>query len=264
MSDEGCGAFHGLFDSFEAARAVLPQNPEVDVHRMATTFAGVPTKKVLAHDYPMMWWLQRAFAARATRVLDIGGSVGVHYYTYRRYLQMPEALNWRIVDTRAIVSLGRQLAATQRASSLEFCEDLHRSTVEGGADVWVASGAIQYIEGARPSLLLRRCTRKPRHVLLNDLPLYDGQDYVTTQNFGDGSFSPMQVFNRETFIRDIEALGYELADEWPVNNCSLDLPGHPERSFTAFTGLYFSERAGTGQHGTGRGADGRFAQSPSA
>lgn len=249
LSADGIDRYYGLFDSFESARAWLPANPEPDQSALEAMFASVSTKKVSADDYPVMWWLQHAFRASATKILDIGGSVGDHYYAYRRYVDMPSGLAWRIVDVPAIVLAGRRLAAAQRAVALEFCENLQRSTMEGDAEVWMSSGAIHYLDKARPSRLLERCATRPRHVLLNNLPLYGGQDYVTAQNIGTGSFAPIHVYNKGRYIRDIEALGYELQDEWPADERSLYLPGYPERSFPSFTGLYFSDRTAAKRQG---------------
>ena len=39
---------------------------------------------------------------------------------------------------------------------------------------------------------------------MNKSRLCDGEDYVTTQNIGAGCFSPMHVYNRGSFIEEIE------------------------------------------------------------
>ncbi|PNG48965.1 MULTISPECIES: methyltransferase, TIGR04325 family [unclassified Variovorax] len=243
LSREGHGFYFGLFDSFEAARAWLPKNPEFGQDALATEYVDVRTKKVFAYDYPVMWWLEHAMRGGATRVLDIGGSVGVHYYAYRRYIDMPAALRWHIVEVPTMISIGRKLAADTGASALDFTEDLQQAVTEEAADIWISAGAIHYFEDATPGLLLKNCRARPRHVLLNKLPLYKGESFITAQNIGEGAFAPMHVYNRGRFIRDIEAMGYSLRDEWPVHERSLYLPGHPERSFPSFTGLYFSDRS---------------------
>lgn len=62
---------------------------------------------------------------------------------------------------------------------------------------------------------------------------------MTTENIGEGSFTPLQVFNRRRFILEIEALGYTLWDKWAVPERSLSLTGYPDRLLPSFTGLYF-------------------------
>lgn len=239
LSEDGFGSYFGLFDSFAAAREWLPRNPEFDFDALAAEYVDVRTRQVFAYDYPVMWWLDRAFDGGARSILDIGGSVGVHYYAYRSYIDMPAALSWRIVEVPAIVAIGKKLAAERRATALTFTGDLQEG-LAGPADIWICAGALHYMEDARPADLLRRCAGMPAHVLLNKVPLYEGDDFVTTQNIGQGCFAPLHVFNRQRFIRDITAAGYALMDQWSVYERSLYLPGHPERSFASFGGLYFA------------------------
>ncbi|MEJ8850223.1 methyltransferase, TIGR04325 family [Variovorax rhizosphaerae] len=226
----------GVFDSFDAARAWLPPNEEFDHSSLAKEYVEDRTQHVFAYDYPVMWWLERAFNDGATSLFDIGGSVGVHYYAYRHYFKMPADLLWVVAEVPAMVAIGRDLAQKNQVTALQFTENL-----EGGTDasVWLSAGAFHYLDVRFDQLLLKSSAR-PRHILLNKLPLYDGEDFVTTQNLGDGCFAPTHVYNRARFIREIEALGYTCVDAWKVLERSLHIPGHEERSIAAFTGLYFS------------------------
>ncbi|MGJ3700439.1 methyltransferase, TIGR04325 family [Variovorax sp. AFSI2.2] len=238
FSEAGFGSYFGVFNSFEEARDWLPTGPEFDHAALAEEYVNVRTKKVFAYDYPVMWWLERAFRVGATKVVDIGGSVGVHFHAYRRYFEMPAALSWRVVEVPAIASIGRELASQSEANGLSFTDDL--APALDGNDIWIAAGSLQYFEDSHPGDLLQQCERRPRHVLLNKLPLYDGEDYVTAQNIGAGCFAPLHVYNRQSFIQKIEALGYTLRDQWQVQERSLYLPGFPERCAPTFSGLYFA------------------------
>jgi putative methyltransferase (TIGR04325 family) len=243
-AEEGFGSYFGLFDSFAAAREWLPRNPGFNLGALSAEYVDVRTKQVFEYDYPVMWWLQRALDAGARDILDIGGSVGVHYYAYRSYIDMPEALRWRVVEVPVMVAIGRQLAAEREDSrALSFTADLQEALAMHGIDIWITAGALQYMEDARPAQLLRRCAQMPAHMLLNRVPLYEGDDYVTAQNIGKGCFAPVQVLNRRRFIHGIEDLGYTLEDHWQVHERSLYLPGHPERSLPSFSGFYFAARA---------------------
>lgn len=240
LSPEGFGFYFGVYDSFEAARRSLPANPGFGHEALADEYVNLRSRKVFAYDYPVMWWLARAFGQGAASVLDIGGSVGVHYYAYRSYIDMPAALTWRIVEVPTIAAIGRGLAVERGAAALRFAEDLDEALRGDPAEVWIAAGSLQYMEDGRPAALLGRCAGMPAHLLLNKVPLYGGDDYVCTQNIGDGCFVPVQVSNRERFVQGIEARGYVLRDQWEVHERSLYLPGHPERSFPTFSGLYFA------------------------
>lgn len=238
LTEAGFGSYFGLFKNFGEAREWLPANPEFDKAALAAEYVNVRTKKVFAYDYPVMWWLERAFGQGAVRVLDIGGSVGVHFHAYRRYFELPQGVSWNVVEVPAIAAIGRKMAEQAQAGGLRFADNLEQALSSN--DIWIAAGSLHYFEDARPGDLLQRCEGRPRHILLNKLPLYDGEDYVTAQNIGAGCFSPMHVYNRSRFIEELESLGYTLRDEWQVPERSMYLPGFPERSFPAFTGLYFA------------------------
>ncbi len=239
LSKESYGAHSGVFENFEQARASLPPGPEFDREALAAEYVDVRANKVFAYDYPVMWWLDDAFHKGATSVLDIGGSVGVHYYAYQRYFEMPATLSWCVVEVPTMVSIGREMAVTNDATPLSFEEALEPVVASNAHDVWISAGAIQFLDDARPNELLKRCAVRPKHILLNKVPLYHGDDFVTTQNIGHGSFAPLYVYNRARLIRDIKLLGYTLRDWWAVHERSMSIPGHPDKSFPSFSGLYF-------------------------
>jgi putative methyltransferase (TIGR04325 family) len=240
FSEAGFAGHFGLFKSFAEARSSLPPSPEFDHAALAAEYVDVRTRKIFAYDYPVMWWLERAFRDGATKVLDIGGSVGVHFYAYRRYFDMPKDLSWRVVEVPAIAAIGRKMASQPdaHASALSFADEL--APALSGNDIWISAGALHYLDNARPAQLLQQCEVRPRHILLNKVPLYGGEDYVTTQNIGAGCFAPMHVYNRRRFVKEVEALGYTLREQWQVPERSIDLPGFPEHRVPSFTGLYFT------------------------
>ncbi|HEY4556485.1 MAG TPA: methyltransferase, TIGR04325 family [Lysobacter sp.] len=237
QSPEGFTSHYGVFESFDAAREFLPPTREYDLEVLGREYVHERMHRVYAYDYPVMLWLQRAFDDGARGVFDIGGSVGVAYFGYAKYLDYPEALDWQVYEVPAICALGRRIAEGEGAHALGFVDRIDPARVD--ADVWLSAGAIHCIEDAQAHELLGRCRRKPRHIILNKLPLYAGDDFVSTQNIGEGSFSPHYVYNRERYIRNIEAVGYRLVDAWDVPERSFHLPGHPERSFRKYSGLYF-------------------------
>ncbi|MEJ8853437.1 methyltransferase, TIGR04325 family [Variovorax robiniae] len=244
LSPEGMGSHFGVFESFAEAREWLPPSREFDLDVLAVEYMRVRTKKVYAYDYPVMWWLDRAMRNGATRVLDIGGSVGVHYYAYRRHIEMPADLAWCVVEVPAIAAIGENMATQQGMAQLSFTTQLHGALAASAHDVWLSAGAIQYVEDGRPDRLLKSSSARPTHLLLNKVPLYGGEDFVTTQNIGGGAFAPVHIYNRDGFIHDIESQGYTLMDEWTVADRSMSLPGHVDRSIPNFTGLYFVALAG--------------------
>ncbi|MDM0109345.1 methyltransferase, TIGR04325 family [Variovorax sp. J22R24] len=215
LSSEGCGFYYGKLENFAEARAWLPPSHEFNRACLAAEYIEVRSKRIFAYDYPVLFWLQGAFREGAASELDIGGSVGVHYDAHGRYLQMPAALAWRIVEVPAMVTIGRALATTSAASALSFTDDLAQAVRSTASDVWLSAGALQCLEEVSLAPFLRRCIARPKHVLLNKLP---------------------HVLNKHRFIESIEAMGYTPGDAWDVAERTLYLPGFPDRSLSSFSG----------------------------
>jgi putative methyltransferase (TIGR04325 family) len=241
LSEQGMGACYGVFNSFNQARESLPQTKEFDNTSLADEYINVRTKKLFSYDYPVIWRVDTALRTGAKKVLDIGGSVGVHYYAYKLHLDSIDSISWHVVEVPAMVEIGINLAQKNRTSALTFSVDLALA-ISLKYDIWLSAGALQYIDLGKLDQLLMTCKDWPTHILINKIPLYAGSDFVTTQNLGNGCFTPFWVFNRDGFVKPIEILGYKLIDEWAVHERSLYLPGFPNRSFPTFSGLYFRKK----------------------
>ncbi|SFN38833.1 methyltransferase, TIGR04325 family [Variovorax sp. OV329] len=237
LSEAGAGSYHGLYSNFAQARAALPASNEFNQDSLADEYINIRSNQIFSYDYPILWWLRLALASGARRVLDLGGSVGVHYYAYARYMEMPEDLAWCVVEVPAMTRIGREEARRRGVSALEFVDDLAQAP---DCDIVLSAGALQFFDYERPTELLEANGLRPRHVLLNKLPLYDGPDFVTAQNIGDGCYAPFHVHNRADFIADFEGTGFALQDQWAVHERSLILPGHPAHSFPSFSGMYLA------------------------
>jgi putative methyltransferase (TIGR04325 family) len=237
LSAAGYGSHRGIYRDFAEARAALPPSQEFNTREFAQEYIDNRSRRVFAFDYPVMLWMKDAFAHGVTTVCDIGGSVGNHFYAYRKYLDYPPALQWHVYELPASIAAGGEIALRNGATQLSFrsLADLQRDA----GDLWLAAGAIEFIEQGRPNQLLAASRQRPRHILLNKLPLYDGEDYVSTQNIGGGAFAPHYVYNRARLVADIEALGYHLIDAWEVGGRRLSLIEHPNKTIPRYSGLYF-------------------------
>lgn len=244
VSPAGFTRCWGVYPDFATARAAAPASAEFDTASLVDAYVRERTHHVFAYDYPVMWWLREAFADGATRVFDIGGSVGVHYYAYRQHLTYPPALVWTVREVPTLVRRGRDLAAQQDAPGLTFTDALDAS--DAAADVWLSAGALQYVEGAASlGAWLAASRRPPAHVIINKLPLYDGPAFVTLQNIGDGAFAPFHVYQRRRFVAEVEAAGYHLVEAWQTPERELQLFDAPAGAFGAFSGLYFARSTPT-------------------
>jgi putative methyltransferase (TIGR04325 family) len=196
----------------------------------------VRSQRVYAFDYPVLFWMRKAFETGASSIFDIGGSIGVHFYAYRRYLDYPEHLEWQVLELPGTVRLGREIACRNAASGLRFTDT--PNPTECDADIWMAAGVIEFFEGHALETLLRTAARRPTHLFLNKLPMYEGEPFVSTHNLGAGAYAPHHVFNRASYTGRLESLGYQLVDSWSVPERSFILPGDTQRSFDAYCGMY--------------------------
>jgi len=230
------GSFRGVFRTFEEARLSAPKTKSIGFNSIecARQFEN-RRSRIFSYDYPAIFWL-RSLLQEGSRLFDLGGHIGLQFYSYAAYLDYPDGLQWMVCDLPEITKEGEALARKQNCHGLSFT---NRMEDVDGAEILIAAGCIQYIESPALSSLLAGAKRKPRHLLLNKLPLYDGKPFVTLQN-GGPAFHPQYVFNREQFIGSLTAIGYRLVDRWDVDTHSGIIPFYPEHSFPCHSGLYLT------------------------
>jgi putative methyltransferase (TIGR04325 family) len=230
------GAFRGVYGSFEEAhRSAPPGRPSgYDVTGIAELeLLRSRVDRVFAYDYPVLFWL-RPLLRPDIAIFDLGGHVGVHYHAYGRLLDLPPGLRWTVCELPDVVDAGRALAAERGAQELSFTTD---ATAADGSDVLIAAGVLQYIESPSLAELLGGLRARPSHLLLNKLPLTDGEPFITLQH-GGIHYPAVRVCNRAAFVESIRALGYDLVDAWEDHLHRVGIPFHPERTVPHFSGLY--------------------------
>jgi putative methyltransferase (TIGR04325 family) len=226
--------FRGVFHNFEeAARSAPPARKIGYNHPEPANMCRNSLVWMFPSDYPVLFWLAKTLNENA-RIFDFGGSLGISFYSYRKYLRYPPGLRWTVYDLPEVVKVGIEVARRRMVTGLSFT----LSTEEAdGADMLLALSALQYVE--RPfASFLSSLHRKPAHLLLNKLPLTDGPAFITLQNIGT-AFCPYHIFNRQLFIQAIRRCGYELIDSWENPEFRCFIPFHPERNIKAYSGLYF-------------------------
>ena len=99
--------------------------------------------------------------------------------------------------------------------------------------------------------MLSQLKSKPQHLIINHVPFYNGDEYITLQNLlivdsvnktQIASYTPYKIQNSAHFIDAIEKLGYELVDSWQQNRTCY-IPFEPERFVDAYHGFYFRLQA---------------------
>lgn len=235
----GYSYFRGVFETFEQAIQSAPKSKFIGYNSpdLAEEYISDPEsfEVIRAYDYPMLFWLKHIFneTTEDISIFDFGGNVGIHFYAYQKYINYPKNLKWTVFEVAEIVKAGKKLAKVKSPINLNFTDT---EKVAEGKDIFIASGSIQYVESL--STLLTSLTQKPRFLLLNRLPLYDGKQFVTLQN-GGKVFYPQYVFNYSDFVSSLKEIGYDLIDAWEDNLDSCIIPFHPEKSIRFYHGFYF-------------------------
>jgi putative methyltransferase (TIGR04325 family) len=228
--------FRGVYATWEEALAAVPSDLPTGYDNPASANMYLErTRRTHPTDYPVMFWLQRLFSEGAARVFDLGGHVGVSYYAYRRHLQYPDRLEWRVHDVPAVMSRGRELAAQRDAERrLSFSDDFSGAE---GCDVLTAQGSLQYLPDTLAARLARLAS-PPRHLLVNLMPLHETLGYYTVQGLGT-AFCPYRIAAAGEFLASFEPLGYRLVDTWENPDKRCHIPFHPSHSLDRYHGFHF-------------------------
>jgi putative methyltransferase (TIGR04325 family) len=233
------GSSFGVYGTFAEALAAVPRNRGTgyDQPAMAAMYRE-RLARVYANDYPVLYWLSRCMA-EVHHLFDFGGHVGIHFYSFGRYLDYPPGFRWTVCDVAAVLEAGRQLAVERKASGIGFTsrfEDIE------GADVLFASGSLQFLEADFLTASLRKVSRRPKHLIVNKTPVHATKQFVTLHDNGP-ALHPYTVFARDGFIAGIEALGYEMVDAWENPELTVEVPLFPEYDVPTYSGFYFRARS---------------------
>jgi putative methyltransferase (TIGR04325 family) len=224
--------FAGVYQGFEAALEAIPKGARIghdhaEVADRHTSEIG----HVWPSDYPTLFWLA-TLMKQDMCIFDLGGSTGLLYYSFKKYLVYPVGVSWVVCEVPAVARRGADLARERHTSNLSFTSRIEDAE---GADILLCSGVLQFME--RPLWLwLTKMKVKPQRLLINRTPLTDGAGFTTLQNIGR-SICPYQIWNRKEFIRNFERIGFELVDCWETPEFSCYIPFHPEESVRAYSGM---------------------------
>ena len=226
--------FRGVYPDFQTAEASVPPGRRVgyDYDELAGLYR-LRMDKACESDYAMLFWL-RDLVRDGGFVFDFGGHVGVSYYGWRNYLHYPDSLRWLVYEVPAIARGGRDLARERGARHLSFT-----SSLADGADctIFMAAGSLQYVD--RPLAgILHDTGCRPEHLLINKMPLYEGETFVTVQSTGR-AFHAYRIQNREEFVEGVKSLGYRVVDDWMNREQHCEIPFTRNRDIPAYSGYCF-------------------------
>ncbi len=206
-------------------------------------WAAERSDKLHAHDYPVLFWLGKLLD-RGDRLVDLGGSVGVSYYLFRRYLDLPRDLVWEVSELSEVAEQGRQLLLTNPTPNLRFTDQWQAMS---GASILLAAGVLQFLDLSLEQMLADSPV-PPRHLLVNRVALTTtATSFVTLQNTGR-SIAPVSVETVVSFLAGLSRRGYELVDQWRCLENSTQVPFHPECDVPCFHGFYLRHRPAAVAH----------------
>jgi putative methyltransferase (TIGR04325 family) len=236
--------FRGVFDTFEQARQAIAQHLPAGYDQTAAhQYSAQNLDRLDSSDRPLLPYLKAALT-ESQRVFDLGGSVGRGYYTYQNHVEYPPNLQWQVCEVPSAVEVGNTIAQKRGITNLSFTT---QQQAADGADVFITCGALQYIQ---PSLaeILTSIAHKPCYLFIARVPFYDGPEYVTLQSvlaskqpYKLATICPYKIQNRDQFIGDLEALGYELIESWKNDRICV-IPFHPQRFVDGYHSFYFRRR----------------------
>jgi putative methyltransferase (TIGR04325 family) len=229
-------SFRGIYPSFTSAVLASPTGKLVGYdHSEVVTIDEEALEELNPADYPVLFWMAPLLAETKT-VFDLGGNIGVAYYVYRRYLNFPPDLRWLVGEVPQTVAAAREFASSRGEERLAFTAE--RAEAEG-AEIYFTSGALQYIEEPFAEMI-GRLREKPRHLLINRVPLCAGPGFITLQNNGTWVV-PYKIVNEAEFIASLTGLGYELVDHWRIHR-SLQVLTSPEHFVENYQGMFLRRR----------------------
>ena len=187
-------------------------------------------------DYAALFYI-RPILHCIKRVFDLGGNSGNLFYSYSNYLSWPEGLVWQVLDLPGNMAAGEAIAKEREAQQLQFTGEWMDAD---GADLLIVSGSLHYLH--RPlAEMIGELTVRPSYILINRTPMTDGAPVATIQDLGIFRIACM-VHNKSQVVRNLEQLDYVVVDEWKAHELSLEIPGYPEFSVPAYTGIFLRRK----------------------
>lgn len=214
--------FAGLYGSREdaerAARRIDPKG--YDSEDIADISFEMMSRRA-SWDYPVLFWLARLLPNRFS-VLDAGGHLGTKYIAFSDVLDVG-ALDWTVYDLPGIVR-----AARKRQTSAEIPSEIRfvdRLSDVPPCDVLLASGLLQYFDSPFAAFV-ESMSQRPKIILLNKVALRDGPGQFTLERIGRGRVT-YHIRSRTDWAAEIDAMGYDMVDEWRIPELAHAVPTHP-------------------------------------
>ncbi|MEQ1733487.1 MAG: methyltransferase, TIGR04325 family [Bacteroidia bacterium] len=229
----GYGLFKGVYATFDEAVKNAPTQNKTGYNttELAQFYSNTLTTELAEYDYPVLVWLAKIIQPNTT-LFDLGGNVGTHYTKYAPILNLAQLKSYTVCDLEQIIEEGK---TTNPRPNLTYTTN---NTDAANADVWLSSGTLQYIENFNLVHYFNSLGNKPKHIIINRLPVHKSMQFVSLQN-GGLSYYPQYIFNETLFLNQFETLGYTLIDQWFDKNDGCFIPFHQQHNKVLYKGFYF-------------------------
>lgn len=225
--------FRGVYQSFKEASLSTPATKPLgyDNKDAASMYKG-RLEKIYSTDYPVMFWMQK-YSKDIKRIFDFGGHVGIHYYSYAKYLNLQTLIDWTVCDVESVVEEGIRLAKERNVACLNFETDL--STCES-YDLFLANGSLQYLEWELHNKI-SELKQRPKFIIVNTTPIHLEQKTITLQSIGT-SFCPYHIRKESDFLEGMKSIGYEVIDVWKNEEKKCNVAFEEKRSLHYYSGAF--------------------------
>ncbi|MCO4754089.1 MAG: methyltransferase, TIGR04325 family [Bacteriovoracaceae bacterium] len=226
--------FRGVYPNFTSALQSAPATKPLGYDNVeAANMYKERTKQIYSTDYPVLYWMNK-FKGHINSIFDFGGHIGVHFYSYEKYLDYANLNRWLVCDVPSVLEEGKRFEEYKNDSILDFTADFEMCE---GIDLLLANGSIQYVEWELHEKL-SNIKEKPRLVILNMTPLHEEFSTITLQSIGT-SFCPYYLRLEKDFVRGMESIGYRLLDVWNNEEKRCNIAFEKKRSLDKYKGMVF-------------------------
>lgn len=229
----------GVFPTFSDALAAIPPSHKAGWNQDEAQehYEDFPLTIVRPADYAVLMHL-KCLAKPGGKLVDLGGNIGMAYYTTLKYYQLPDHFQWTVCDVPKVVEAGRTVARREKQSpeSLQFVTDL---AMAGACDIFLTSGTLQCLDTPLADLL-KKLPSLPQSLIINRIPVWEREQIVTLNDLRF-AISPYTIFNRNDFVKSIQDLGYRFVDGWQCPESTFSIRFKPNTRLNAYQGFHFEK-----------------------
>ena len=227
--------FRGVFDTWDAAAASAPPTRPLGYDNPDSAALYLRHLSVEDWDYPALFWIADSVAKGLRHFADIGGSVGIKYYAFGKFVKFPGELRWRVIDVPAVVARGREFALQRGAPPPGDWS--HRRHRRRGRRLRLGLAAI-HCPRRCPKSCFRSCaacaasSSTPRR--------FSTSTPSSSRSTASAPRSaPNTAVHGSDRLRRTRELGYRMRDTWRNIGKPMHIPFHPDESLREYTGFCF-------------------------